>query len=60
MDKAELIGRTLLALVLGIGAFYASWERPGTGAVWLAMAYMVWPNRTPSKALPAAPEIEGE
>ena len=42
-DKKVLLWRLLAAIAMGSAAIAISWDRPATAAVWLAVAWMVWP-----------------
>jgi len=42
-DKKALLFRVSAAIAIGSAAIAISWDYPGTAAVWLAVAWMVWP-----------------
>jgi len=42
-DKPVLLLRMAAAIAMGSAAIVISWEHPGTAAIWLAVAWMVWP-----------------
>jgi hypothetical protein len=44
--KRVILLQVVVASLLGAAALLVAWERPGTAAVWLAAAYMVWPTRS--------------
>lgn len=44
--KKYILIQLVVALLIAVAALVVAWERPGTGAVWLAAAWMVWPTRS--------------
>lgn len=43
--KRVILLQAAVAVLIGLTALWMAWDRPGTAAVWLATAYMVWPSR---------------
>lgn len=44
-DKLMVLGTVVASGVLGSSALYFAWDKPGTAAVWLAAAWLIWPSK---------------
>ena len=42
-DHKVMLVRMSAAIAIGLVAIAVAWERPGAAAVWLAVAWMLWP-----------------